>query len=140
MYKSRLAFTVSFWVDEARSFCPLLRTPGLAAWSGYLEVKCFGLGGGRIRGFSDFFLGLVEDQKVTPFFGLSRGVWQGCPLSPVLYVLYAEVVACSIRANPAIDRLSLPEAPVPLPVISQYANDTFVIVTSDATIGGTFAT
>ena len=58
----------------------------------------------------------------------------------MLYVLYAEVVACNICANPAIARLSLPEAPVPLPVISQYANDTFVIVTSDATIGGTFAT
>ena len=82
----------------------------------------------------------MEDQKVAPFFGLSRGVWHGCPLSPVLYVLYAEVVACSIRANPGIDRLSLPEAPVPFTVISQYANDAFVIVTSDATIGGTFAT
>ena len=82
----------------------------------------------------------MEDQKVTPFFGLSRGVWRGCPLSPLLYVLYAEVVACSIRANPAVDRLSLQGAPVPLPVISQYADDSFVIVTSDATIGATFAT
>ena len=82
----------------------------------------------------------MEDQKVTPFCGLSRGVWHGCPLSLVLYVLYAEVVACSIRANPAIARFSLPEAPVPVPFISQYANDTFVIVTSHATIGGTFAT
>ena len=93
----------------------------------------------------DLFYGRVQSAfKVnvyaTPFFGLSRGVRQGCPLSPLLYVLYGEVVAFSICANPAIDRLSIPGAPVPLPVISQYADDTFVIVTSNAAIGATFAT
>lgn len=67
---------------------------------------------------------------LTPFFGLSRGVRQGCPLSPLLYVLVSEVLACSIRSNPRIVGLSLPGCP-PLSPISQYADDTSLILTSD---------
>ena len=139
MYKSRLAFTVSFWVDEGRfvhCFVPQALPRGPGIWKLNVSV----LEEEEFVALVTSFWASWRTKKSPLFFGLSRGVWQGCPLSPVLYVLYAEVVACSIRVNPAIDRLSLPEAPVPLPVISQYANDPFVIVTSDATIGGTFAT
>ena len=45
---------------------------------------------------------------ITPFFSLSRGVRQGFPLSPLFYVLYAEVLACNIRASEAIVGLRLP--------------------------------
>ena len=78
---------------------------------------------------------------ITPFFGLSCSVRQGCPISPLLYVLYAlaEVLACNIHANPAIVQLSLPGAPIPLAVIFQCADHTSVFVTSDAAIGATFA-
>ena len=105
-------------------------------------------------GFGPFFISWTDifypwvqsavevNGYITPFFGLSRSVRQGCPISPLLYVLYAlaEVLACKIRANPAIVGLSLPGAPIPLAVIFQYADDTSVIVTSDAAIGATFAT
>ena len=56
-----------------------------------------------------------------------------------MYVLYAEVLACNIRSNPVITGLSLPGSPTPLPVLSQYADDTLV-VTSDAAIVATFET
>ena len=53
-----------------------------------------------------FYSGVQSAVKVndylTHFFKLSRGVRQGCPLSPLLYVLYAEVLACGFRANPRI--------------------------------------
>ena len=75
-----------------------------------------------------------------PFFSLSRGVRQGCPLSPLLYVLVAEVLACSIRANPRIIGLSLPGSVSPLPAISQYADDTSLVVTTDDSIKATFET
>ena len=45
---------------------------------------------------------------LSSFFDLSRGVRQGCPLSPLLYVLVSEVLAANIRCNPRIAGLCLP--------------------------------
>ena len=77
---------------------------------------------------------------LSPFFSLSRGVRQGCPLSPLLYVLSPEVLACNIRANPSISGLVLPGEPEPLPVISQYAEDTTMVAVSDQAITAIFTT
>jgi len=81
----------------------------------------------------------VNGYLSQPFF-LSRGVRQGCPLSPLLYVLVSEVLAVSIRANPRIVGLCLPGVPAPLPPISQYTDDTSIIVISDDAIKATFET
>ena len=101
-------------------------------------------------GFGPSFIGWVDlfyagpqsavkfNGYTTPFFDLARGVRQGCPLSPLLYVLYAEVLACTIRGNPAIAGLAIPGLHSPLPVISQYADDTSLVVTSDRAIEGVF--
>ena len=67
---------------------------------------------------------------LTHFFKLSRGVRQGCPLSPLLYVLYAEVLACGFQANSRIRGLLLPGASSPLSLVSQYADDTSLVVTT----------
>ena len=45
-----------------------------------------------------------------------------------------EVLAANIRAHPHIKGLELPRIPRPLPVLSLYADDTSVIVTSDLAI------
>jgi len=74
---------------------------------------------------------------LSPFFGLSRGVRQGCPLSPLLYVLVSEVLAANIRCNPRITGLCLPGSQ-PLSPISQYADDTSLILTTDDSIKATF--
>ena len=71
---------------------------------------------------------------------LSRGVCQGCPLFPLLYVPGSEVLAVNIRANPAITGLSLPGASARLSPITQYADDTSLIVGSDRSIRAVFDT
>ena len=71
---------------------------------------------------------------------ICRGVRQGCPLSPLLYVLVSEVLAVNVRANPAITGLSLPGVPAPLSPITQYADETSLIVGSDRSIRAVFDT
>ena len=81
---------------------------------------------------------LVNGYTTKPF-KPSRGVRQGCPLSPLLYILTMEVLACSIHANPDIVGLSIPCSPI-LQVLSLYANDTSAIVSSDRAIVAVFET
>ena len=71
-------------------------------------------------GFGDFFQSwislfytnvesaVVINGWTSSFFKPSRGVHQGCPLSPLLYVLCIEVLACSITSSPAIEGVTLP--------------------------------
>ena len=85
-----------------------------------------------------FYTGIQSSVNVngilSSFFSLSRGVRQGCPLSPLLYGLVAEVLACNILANPRIKGLCLPGSFEPLSPISQYADDTSLVVCSDDAI------
>ena len=91
-----------------------------------------------------FYSGVQSAVKVngylTHFFKLSRGVHKGFPLSSLLYVLYAEVLACSFRANPRIQGLLLPGPSSPLSVVSQYVDDTSLVVTSTDAIKAVFDT
>ena len=76
---------------------------------------------------------------LSSFFSLPRGVRQGCPPSPLLYVLVSEVLAVNIRCNPCISGLCLPGA-FPLSPNSQYADDTSLILKSDDAIVAAFET
>ena len=91
-----------------------------------------GFGSSFVDWVSLFYTGITSSVNVNVYlsssFSLSRGVRQGCPLSPLLYVLVAEVLACNIRANSLITGLSLPGFSSALPCISQYADDTSLIV------------
>ena len=83
---------------------------------------------------------VIVKGYLSPFFVLSRGVRQGCPLSPLLHELVSEVVGVNIRANLRITGLSIPGFQTPLSHISQYADDTSLIVNSDDAILAVFDT
>ena len=80
---------------------------------------------------------VIVNGHVSNFFSLTQGVRQGCPLASLLYDLVAEVLAANIRANPAIAGPLLPGLHSP---ISQYADDTLLILSSDASIRAVFDT
>ena len=73
----------------------------------------------------------------SAFFSVTRGVRQGCPLSPLLYVVIAETLACAIRANSRIDGFPLPGSR--RVKICQNADDTSIVVTSDCALRAVFA-
>ena len=83
------------------------------------------------------FMRFNVNGYISGFFDLSRGVRQGCPLSPLLYVLVSEVLAANIRCHTRISGLHIPGF-LPLSPISQYADDTSLIVSSDDAIKAVF--
>ena len=68
---------------------------------------------------------VINNGWSTEFFKLERGVRQGCPLSPYLFVLCVEVLAEKIRKNQNIKGIMLSQNEVK---ISQYADDTSLIL------------
>ena len=81
---------------------------------------------------------VIVNGDISPFFSLSRGVRQGCPLSPLLYVLVAETLAVNIRCNSRIPGLCLPGVPLVVSPVHQYADDTTLILSTDDSIKAVF--
>ena len=79
----------------------------------------------------------IVNGWTSPFFQPSRGVRQGCPLSPLLYVLCAEVLACNLRASSGIAGVHLPNSAQELRV-SGYADYTTVVITTDKLLPAVF--
>ena len=105
-------------------------------------LRKMGFGTSFLKWVNLFYTSVQSSVNVngysSQFFSLSRGDRQGGPLSPLLYVLVAEVLACSIPANPRIKGLCLPGSSDPLSPISQYAGDTSLVVCSDDAIRACF--
>ena len=59
---------------------------------------------------------------------ISRGVRQGCPISPSLFILAVELLALKIRQNPICGGIQLPNDQVVK--ISQFADDTTIITSN----------
>ena len=86
--------------------------------------------------YSSIFSCILINGETTEFFSVSRGVRQGCPLSPLLHVLVAETIASAIRADRFIDSYILPNGRAVK--LCQYADDTSVIVTTDLALNALF--
>lgn len=76
---------------------------------------------------------------LTAFITLERGLRQGCALSMPLYVLTAETMAINIRQNPRIHGIRPPDSQEELK-LSQYADDTTLLLSDDQSIDEVFNT
>ena len=81
---------------------------------------------------------ILNNGWASNFFEIQRGVRQGCPLSPYLFILSAEVLATAIRKNTNIKGISINDVEIKL---SQYADDTTLILDgSDESLRSSLAT
>ena len=70
--------------------------------------------------YSDISSTVLNNGWSAEFFHLSRGVRQGCPLSPYLFILCAEVLSSAIRKEKSIKGIQALDTECK---ISQYADD-----------------
>lgn len=68
---------------------------------------------------------VLNNGWASDFFEIQKGVRQGCPLSPYLFVLAVEVLAKAIRENKSIKGIFVNGKEIKL---SQYAGDTTLIL------------
>ena len=95
-------------------------------------LDVYGFGPDFCRWISTFYNGafmqIILNNWLTPKISLERGVRQGDPLSPLLYVLCAEVLATLVRSSPEIEGFLLPGARGQQARVRLYADDTTAIL------------
>ena len=92
-------------------------------------LENFGFGTSFIHGIKLFYTDIescvLNNGWASHTFKLQRGVRQGCPLSPYLFILSAEILAKAVRKNNIIKGICVNNQEIKL---SQYADDTTFIL------------
>ena len=69
---------------------------------------------------------------LSTWFPCERGVRQGCSTSPYLFIIVAEIMSIKLRSDSDINDCTLFPNNIKIPRIFQYADDTTIIVKSEA--------
>ncbi|MCP3925856.1 MAG: reverse transcriptase family protein, partial [Desulfobacterales bacterium] len=105
----------------------------------FKTLESFGFGPQFISYIKTLYNNIASCVKVNGFisapFTLERGVRQGCPLSPLLYIIVSEIFAISVRKNKNITGITIKNVEFK---ITQYADDTTIILQGEKSITSTF--
>jgi len=71
---------------------------------------------------------IVNNGHISNKFRLYRGLRQGCPLSPYLFLIIVELLAIQIRKNVEIKGIEIGDY---ISKLHQYADDTFISILND---------
>ena len=89
----------------------------------------FGFGSSMLKWLNLFYCRpescVLNNGWASDFFEIQRGVRQGCPRSPYLFVLSVEMLAKAIRENTSIKGIFVNNREIKL---SQYADDTTLML------------
>ena len=92
-------------------------------------MRAFGIGPVFIQWVRQIYSNAITRVKVNGFLSanipLRRGVRQGCPLSPLLYVLIIEILALQFRKNPDIVGFTVGGENI---VSMHYADDAIITI------------
>ena len=80
---------------------------------------------------------IILNNHISSSFPIHKGVRQGCPLSPLLYVLVFEILLTKIRSSPNVNGLKLPGTNEEAK-LSAFADDVTLILTDYKSIFSTF--
>ena len=84
--------------------------------------------------YTDITSVVINNGWLSSPFSLQRGVRQGCPLSPLLYCLVVETLGQAIRCDSSIQGIQIPGSQNKQSKVSQYADDTTLILANDYSI------
>ena len=94
-------------------------------------MKAFNFGPDLINWVRTFYQNIqscvINNGLASDYFTLERGVRQGDPLSPYLFLLAIETLAISIRQNPEIEGIKIVKNESKL---LQYADDTTAVLSN----------
>ena len=98
----------------------------------FKTMSAFGIGDSFIDWLKVIYANAATKVKVNGFFTnpifLRRGLRQGCPLSPSLYVLVIEIFALCLRSNPNIVGFVVGGERI---VSAHYADDATIVITQN---------